>query len=64
MQRSNLKAIELKYASHELSQATNLDLAVPGTYSKDTKVTTIAKFQPILNIIPSKQRYLIQYFSR
>ncbi len=54
---ANLNYLELQYISPNLENATNLDLAVPGTYD-NTKINTISidKFIPTLKVMESKQR--------
>eukprot|EP01126_Amoeba_proteus_P004016 TRINITY_DN11373_c0_g1_i3.p1 TRINITY_DN11373_c0_g1~~TRINITY_DN11373_c0_g1_i3.p1 ORF type:complete len:643 (-),score=134.11 TRINITY_DN11373_c0_g1_i3:248-2176(-) len=66
LQLPKMKTIELKYSSPKLEKVNNLDLAIPGTYfvgrtkemnkQKKENITRIARFQPNLPIIPSKQR--------
>jgi len=42
--------------SPKLLQASNLELAVPGTYKSGEPVVMIASFVPTVNVITSKQR--------
>ena len=51
-----LKVIDLKSAAPKLLQATDLVLAVPGTYSSNDALVTISSFKPMLEVIISKQR--------
>lgn len=51
-----LKSIELQYVSQALLSATNLKLAIPGTYSAGFPVIRIRAFSPSVAVIPSKQR--------
>eukprot|EP01138_Halocafeteria_seosinensis_P014561 gb/GECG01014866.1/.p1 GENE.gb/GECG01014866.1/~~gb/GECG01014866.1/.p1 ORF type:complete len:3652 (+),score=422.49 gb/GECG01014866.1/:1-10956(+) len=53
---SQLKNIELQYVSQSLLSATNLKLAIPGTYSAGFPVVRIRAFSPSVAVIPSKQR--------
>lgn len=49
-------ALELQHVSPKLLSASNLQLAVPGTYAPGKPVITISKFDPTLSVIASKQR--------
>jgi FKBP12-rapamycin complex-associated protein len=48
--------LELQEVSPKLMQCQDLELAVPGTYSNEKPIIRIHKINPILNVIPSKQR--------
>lgn len=50
------QALELQYVSPKLLAARNLQLAVPGTYVPSKPVIGIARFDPTLSVIASKQR--------
>lgn len=50
------KSMELRNVSPILLQARDLQLAVPGTYQVGAPVTRIARFEPSVRIISSKQR--------
>jgi len=51
-----LTTLEFQYVSPKLLQASNLELAVPGTYKSGEPVVMIASFVPTVNVITSKQR--------
>lgn len=55
-QLPQLQTLELQYVSPKLEEATDLELAVPGTYEPGKPVVRIAKFDPSLTVISSKQR--------
>lgn len=55
-QLPHLMQLELKFVSPKLKDAKNLDLAVPGTYQSGKSIVRIAGFEPVFNVIPSKQR--------
>ena len=55
-QLPQLTNLELQYVSPELKKAANLHLAVPGTYVSGKPVVSIASFDPVANVIQSKQR--------
>eukprot|EP00163_Fabomonas_tropica_P020651 TRINITY_DN36542_c0_g1_i1.p1 TRINITY_DN36542_c0_g1~~TRINITY_DN36542_c0_g1_i1.p1 ORF type:complete len:924 (+),score=262.11 TRINITY_DN36542_c0_g1_i1:217-2772(+) len=55
-QLPQLTTLELQYVSPKLLAATNLDLAMPGTYRAGDEVIRIAGFKPTLSVITSKQR--------
>ncbi|KAL8683312.1 MAG: hypothetical protein Q9186_000695 [Xanthomendoza sp. 1 TL-2023] len=55
-QLQHLMQLELTFVSPKLKEATALDLAVPGTYKSGKPVVRIMDFEPVLNVIPSKQR--------
>lgn len=55
-QLPQLTTLELHYVSPKLLGASDLDLAVPGTYTHNAPVITIAQFSPTLSVITSKQR--------
>jgi FKBP12-rapamycin complex-associated protein len=48
--------LELQYVSPKLLEATDLQLAVPGTYAPGREIVRIEKFYPMMNVLPSKQR--------
>lgn len=48
--------LELTFVSPKLREAKNLELAVPGTYQSGKPVIRIIEFEPVFNVIPSKQR--------
>ena len=48
--------IELQYVSDRLLKANCLDLAVPGTYRADRAQVCITSVEPLLEVLPSKQR--------
>lgn len=50
------QTFDLQHVSPKLQAARNLQLAVPGTYVPGKPVISIVKFDPIFNIISSKQR--------
>ncbi|CAN3370118.1 serine/threonine-protein kinase Tor2p [Diutina catenulata] len=52
----SIQQLELQYVSPKLEQARNFDLAVPGTYRAGRPIIRIAKFDPVLSVISSKQR--------
>lgn len=49
-------SLELEHVSPKLLEASDLILAVPGTYAPGKPVITIYKFDPKLSVIASKQR--------
>lgn len=51
-----MTSLELEYVSPKLTECTNLELAVPGSYCPHKELIRIAKVEPQLNIIISKQR--------
>ncbi|GME81588.1 unnamed protein product [Ambrosiozyma monospora] len=57
-QIAQLEVLDLQHASPRLLAAKDLDLAIPGTYdpNKPKDFVKIAKFDPILSVINSKQR--------
>ena len=48
--------LDLKFISPQLQDASNLELAVPGTYQSGKPVVRIMSFDKLLTVIPSKQR--------
>lgn len=48
--------LDLTYVSPRLKDASNLDLALPGTYVSGKPVIRIVNFERVLTVIPSKQR--------
>lgn len=55
-QVSQLETLELQHVSPKLLEARDLELAVPGTYRIGENVIKIAKFEPVFQVISSKQR--------
>lgn len=55
-QLPQLSTLDLKYVSPKLKDATNLDLAVPGTYQPGKPVIRILSFDPILHVLQTKKR--------
>ncbi|KAK5092938.1 phosphatidylinositol kinase-related protein kinase tor1 [Exophiala xenobiotica] len=55
-QLPQLMQLDLKYVSPRLKDARDLELAVPGQYVPGKPIVTIASFDHIFNVIPSKQR--------
>jgi serine/threonine-protein kinase mTOR len=55
-QLPQLQTLELQYVSPKLMTATDLELAVPGTYQSGKPVIRIMGFDPTLTVINSKQR--------
>ncbi|KAL8733536.1 MAG: hypothetical protein Q9181_003535 [Wetmoreana brouardii] len=55
-QLPHLMQLELTFVSPKLKEVKNLELAVPGTYQSGKPVVRIMEFEPIFNVIPSKQR--------
>uniref|UniRef100_A0A6B2KZH9 non-specific serine/threonine protein kinase n=1 Tax=Arcella intermedia TaxID=1963864 RepID=A0A6B2KZH9_9EUKA len=55
-QLPTITRLELEHLSPQLFKARNLDVAVPGTYKPNLPVVNISHFDPVLKIIPSKQR--------
>eukprot|EP01060_Flectonema_neradi_P007848 TRINITY_DN15560_c0_g1_i5.p1 TRINITY_DN15560_c0_g1~~TRINITY_DN15560_c0_g1_i5.p1 ORF type:complete len:3059 (+),score=454.29 TRINITY_DN15560_c0_g1_i5:148-9177(+) len=53
---SKMPSLDLEFANPELSRASDLSIAVPGTYRPYEPVVTIASFGSRCHIIPSKQR--------
>ena len=53
---SQQKKVQLHHVSRELTSSRDLILAVPGTYSPNQEVVSIAKFVNTLTVITSKQR--------
>ncbi|ELP86268.1 serine/threonine protein kinase TOR1, putative [Entamoeba invadens IP1] len=53
---AKINVVELPLIAPRLSEARDLDIAVPGTYKTNQSVITIKYIDPILGIIPSKQR--------
>jgi FKBP12-rapamycin complex-associated protein len=51
-----LSVVDLKSAAPKLLHATDLLLAVPGTYQSGGDIVTISSFEPQLEVIISKQR--------
>lgn len=52
----NIVALDLVHVSPNLVSAIDMDLGVPGTYSVSGHAVRIAKFQPVVSVIRSKQR--------
>jgi serine/threonine-protein kinase mTOR len=55
-QHKQITSLNLMNVSNELMKASNLDLAVPGTYTLHGEAVKIKAFRPHLIVIPSKQR--------
>ncbi|ORZ13215.1 armadillo-type protein [Absidia repens] len=55
-QLPQLTSLELQYISPRLLEARNLELCVPGYYRSGEPIVRIAKFNPSLTVIASKQR--------
>ncbi|KAI3638087.1 hypothetical protein MIR68_003698 [Amoeboaphelidium protococcarum] len=55
-QLPQLTTLELQYVSPKLLNATDLELAIPGTYKSGDAVVRIKSFAPSLSVITSKQR--------
>ncbi|KAI8098676.1 armadillo-type protein [Halteromyces radiatus] len=55
-QLPQLTSLELQYISPRLLEARNLELCVPGYYRSNEPIIRIAKFNPSLSVIASKQR--------
>ncbi|KAL1936471.1 hypothetical protein VTP01DRAFT_605 [Rhizomucor pusillus] len=55
-QLPQLTSLELQYISPRLLEARNLELCVPGYYRSGEPIVRIARFNPSLTVIPSKQR--------
>ncbi|TPX74745.1 adenosylmethionine---8-amino-7-oxononanoate transaminase [Chytriomyces confervae] len=55
-QLPHLTTLDLRYVSPKLLAATDLDLAVPGTYKSGDAIVRIASFDPILKVMSSKAR--------
>ncbi|KAI9341687.1 FAT domain-containing protein [Obelidium mucronatum] len=55
-QLEHLKRLDLESSSPKLFAATNLELAVPGTYRSGEEVTKIDSIGSILSVMKSKQR--------
>lgn len=52
---TQMMTLDLKYVSPKLKDATNLDLAVPGTYQSGKPVIRIMSFDPILQVVQTKK---------
>ena len=48
--------VELQYVSPRLLNAANLELAVPGTYRAGQPIVRILSVNPVMDVLPSKQR--------
>ncbi|KAI9352104.1 armadillo-type protein [Obelidium mucronatum] len=55
-QLPQLTTLDLNYVSPKLMAATDLDLAVPGTYKSGDPIVKIASFEPTLKVMTSKAR--------
>lgn len=55
-QIQGITTLDLQYVSPKLKEARDLDLAVPGTYQSGKPVVRIASFDPMSNVLQSKQR--------
>lgn len=56
VQISTLKKIELEHISPALTKASNLSLAIPGSYRPSAPVVSIRGFSSTIQVISSKQR--------
>ena len=55
-QLSQMITLDLKYISPQLETATDLELAVPGTYQSGKPIIRIQSFNKVFSVIASKQR--------
>jgi len=55
-QLPTLTTLELRYVSHRLLSARDLELSLPGNYIPGGELVTIAWFAPTMHVITSKQR--------
>jgi serine/threonine-protein kinase mTOR len=55
-QLPQLMTLDLRYISPKLQEASDLQLAAPGTYQSGKPVVRISSFEPVFTVIPSKQR--------
>ncbi|KAJ3063540.1 phosphatidylinositol kinase- protein kinase tor1 [Podochytrium sp. JEL0797] len=55
-QLPQLTTLDLNYVSPKLIAATDLELAVPGTYKSGDPIVKIASFEPTLRVLQSKAR--------
>ncbi|KAJ3138476.1 phosphatidylinositol kinase- protein kinase tor1 [Physocladia obscura] len=55
-QLPQLTTLDLHYVSPKLLAATDLELAVPGTYKSGDPIVKIASFEPMLKVMSSKAR--------
>ncbi|KAL9656580.1 hypothetical protein ABK040_012162 [Willaertia magna] len=55
-QLPNIMKLDLQFVSFKLMEATNLELAIPGTYKSGQPVIQIASFGRQIQVIGSKQR--------
>ncbi|KAJ3212943.1 phosphatidylinositol kinase- protein kinase tor1 [Entophlyctis luteolus] len=55
-QLPQLTTLDLHYVSPKLLAATDLELAVPGTYKSGDSIVKIASFEPMLKVMTSKAR--------
>lgn len=55
-QLPQLQSLDLRHVSPKLLAVRDLELAMPGSYVAGKPVVSIAKFDPILTVITSKQR--------
>ena len=55
-QLPQLMLLDLRYVSPLLREMHDLELAVPGSYESGKPVKRITSFDPVFNVIPSKQR--------
>lgn len=52
---SQMTSLDLKYVSPKLKAATDLDLAVPGTYQSGRPIIRIMSFDPVLAVVQTKK---------
>lgn len=55
-QLPQLTTLELQYVSPRLQAASDLELAIPGTYRSGDPIVRISSFNPTLTVMTSKQR--------
>ena len=55
-QLPTLTTLELRYVSHRLLSARDLELSLPGNYIPGAELVTIVAFAPTMHVITSKQR--------
>ena len=53
---SQARTLQLRDVSPRLLKATNLEIAVPGTYRANAPVVAIRSFAPAIRVMSSKQR--------
>ncbi|KAK2747845.1 phosphatidylinositol kinase- protein kinase tor1 [Onygenales sp. PD_40] len=55
-QLPQLSTLDLKYVSPKLKDASDLDLAVPGTYQSGKPIIRIMSFDPVSTVVQTKKR--------